>query len=418
MNEHPSADIVATLGTELSGKTIVLGITGSVAAVRASDLARLLMRHGAEVRPVMTRAATELIHPNLLEWATGHKPILELTGQIEHVDLVGNVPVHADLLLIAPATANTVGKMACGIDDSPVTTFFTTAFGEGIPVVVVPAMHRSMYDHPFVAENLAKLEKAGVRVLMPRLEEGKAKIATEQQVYEAVRDVLVPGELGILQGKHVVVTAGRTVEYLDPIRVITNNSTGRMGVAVAEAARRAGARVTLVAGKLSVPVPAGIEVLSADTAAAMFEACRSLVVGRKPDVFVAAAAVGDWTPAHPSDVKVPTSAGRLVLELVPTPKILDRIKEWSPSTFVVAFRAQAGLDDRALEADARARMSQAGADLIAANDTSRPGEGFETPTNALLVIDAAGTVERIPLGSKAEVAQKLLAKIARKLFNQ
>jgi len=415
VNEHPSADIVATLGTELSGKTLVLGITGSVAAVKSSDLARLLMRHGADVRPVMSKAACELIHPNLLEWATGHKPITELTGAIEHVDLVGNVPVHADLLLIAPATANTVGKMACGIDDSPVTTFFTTAFGEGIPVVLVPAMHRSMYDHPFVVENLAKLERAGVRVLMPRLEEGKAKIADEQQIFEAVRQALVPGDLAALAGKHVVVTAGRTVEYLDPIRVLTNNSTGRMGLALAEAAHRAGAKVTVVAGKLSVPVPVGPKVIHTETSAQMYQACQALVTEAQPEVFLAAAAVGDWTPAEPSTAKLPTSGGRLVLELVPTPKILDRIKEWSPSTFVVAFRAQSGLDDDALEADAKARLAKAGADLIAANDTSRPGQGFETETNELLVIDPSGAVERISLASKGEVARKLLAKIARTL---
>lgn len=415
MNEHPSADIVGTLGGELTGKTIVLGVTGSVAALRAADLARLLMRHGASVRSVMSRAATELVHPNLLEWATGHKPVTDLTGQIEHVALVGNVSPRADLLVIAPATANTIGKMACGIDDGPVTTFFTTAFGEGVPVVLVPAMHRSMYDHPFVIENLAKLEKAGVRVLLPRLEEGKAKIASEQEIFEAVRDALAPGDLAALRGRHVVVTAGRTVEYLDPIRVLTNNSTGRMGLALAEAARRAGARVTVVAGKLSVPAPAGLTVLHADTAAAMFEACRQLVTDDSPDVFLAAAAVGDWTPADPSPFKLPTSGGRLVLELVATPKIVDRIKQWSPRTFVVVFRAQAGLDDPALEADARERLAKAGADLIAANDTARPGEGFESETNALVVVDASGVVERIARADKAEVAHKLLAKIARKL---
>lgn len=413
MNEHPSSDIRSSLGTELAGKTVVLGITGSVAAVKAPDLARLLMRHGADVHPVMTHAATELIHPNLMEWATGHRPITELTGALEHVSLVGNVPVRADLLLIAPATANTIGKMASGIDDGPVTTFFTTAFGEGIPVVLVPAMHQPMYEHPFVAENLAKLERAGVKVLLPRLEEGKAKIASEQQVYETVRDTLAPGALAALKGKHVVVTAGRTVEYLDPIRVITNNSTGRMGLAIAEAALRAGARVTLVAGKLSVPVPAGLEVVHAETAAVMFDACWAAAQNR-PDVFVAAAAVGDWAPAQTSAVKLPTT-GSLTVELVPTPKILDRFKEWSPSTFVVAFRAQAGLDDGALAADAKARLDKSGADMIAANDTSRPGQGFETETNALLVLDRSGAAEKIPLAGKAEVAYKLLAKIAASL---
>jgi len=415
VNQHPSADIVGSLGSSLAGKTIVLAVSGSVAAVRSSDLARLLMRHGADVRPVMSRAATELIHPNLLEWATGHKPIVELTGAIEHVDLVGNVPVHADLLLVAPATANTIGKMAHGIDDGPVTTFFTTAFGEGIPVVLVPAMHQSMYRHPFVVENLAKLEAAGVRVLMPRIEEGKAKIAADQAVLDAVVELLCPSDLAALRGKHVVITAGRTVEYLDPIRVLTNNSTGKMGLALAEAARNAGARVTVVAGKLSVPVPPGIEVVGAETAAAMFDACRQVLADDHTDVFLAAAAVGDWTPADPSAVKLPTAGGRLILELVPTPKILDRVKEWSPSTFVVAFRAQAGLDDQALEDDARARLTKAGADLIAANDTSRPGQGFETDTNALIVIDRFGQIERISLAGKAEVARKLLAKIARTL---
>jgi phosphopantothenoylcysteine decarboxylase/phosphopantothenate--cysteine ligase len=415
VNEHPSSDIRGTLGTELAGKTIVLGISGSVAAVRAPDLARLLMRHGADVRPVMTHAATELIHPNLMEWATGHRPVTELTGALEHVRLVGNVSDRADLLLIAPATANTIGKMAAGIDDGPVTTFFTTAFGEGVPVVLVPAMHQPMYEHPFVAENLAKLERAGVCVLLPRLEEGKAKIADEQEIFQAVRQALVPGTLAALQGKHVVVTAGRTVEYLDPIRVITNNSTGRMGLAVAEAAKRAGARVTVVVGKLSVPVPAGIEIVKAETAQAMFEACQTIVAGQRPEVFIAAAAVGDWAPAQTSAVKLPTSSGRLVIELVPTPKILDRVKEWSPSTFVVAFRAQAGLDDPSLEADAKARLTKAGADLIAANDTLRPGEGFESETNSLLVLDRSGAAERIPLAGKAEVAHKLLAKIAASL---
>lgn len=415
MNEHPSLDIRSTLGTELQGRTIVLAVTGSVAAVKAPDVARLLMRHGADVRPVMSQAATKLIGPDLLEWATGHRPITELTGALEHVRLVGNVPDRADLLLIAPATANTIGKMAAGIDDGPVTTMFTTAFGQGVPVVLVPAMHQPMYEHPFVAENLAKLENAGVRVLLPRVEEGKAKIAGERDVYEAVRDALAPRALAALAGKHVVVTAGRTVEYLDPIRVITNNSTGRMGLAVAEAARRAGARVTVVAGKLSVPVPQGLEVIRAETAEAMFDACRSLVTEARPDVFVAAAAVGDWAPSQPSAVKLPTSSGRLTIELVSTPKILDRIKEWSPTTFVVAFRAQAGLDDQALTADAQARLRQAGADLIAANDTSRPGEGFETETNSLLVLGRSGAPERIPLATKAEVAYKLLAKIAASL---
>jgi phosphopantothenoylcysteine decarboxylase/phosphopantothenate--cysteine ligase len=402
------------LGTRLAGKTIVLGITGSVAALRSVDLARLLMRHGAQVHAVMSKAATGLIHPNLVEWATGHPVVTELTGQIEHVSLVGNVPVRADLLLIAPATANTVGKIAGGIDDTPVTTFVTTAFGEGVPVIVVPAMHQSMYAHPFVVENLAKLEAAGIRVLASRVEEGKAKIADNGEILEAVFSVLAPA--GPLAGQTVIITAGRTVEYLDPIRVVTNNSTGRMGVALAVAARDRGARVILVAGLLSVPVPEGVELVFAETSDAMQAACRDLVLIEKPRVFIAAAAVGDWTPVSPSATKIPTAGGRLVVEFQATPKIVDQVKSWNPSTYVVVFRAQSGLSESELERDAADRLARACGDLIASNDTAREGEGFGTETNSLLVLDARGGRERLPLASKAEVARKLLAKIERNLY--
>ena len=414
MNEHPSVDIVGTISQRLAGKTIVLGVTGSVAAVRSVDLARLLMRHGAQVYPVMTHGATQLLHPNLLEWATGHKPITDLTGQIEHVGLVGNVPVRADLLLVAPATANTVGKIATGIDDTPVTTFVTTAFGEGVPVVVVPAMHQSMYAHPFVIQNLAKLQAAGILVLGSRVEEGKAKMAANEDILSAVLELLAPR--GPLSGQTVIITAGRTVEYLDPIRVITNNSTGKMGVALARAALTLGSRVIVVAGKLSVPVPTGAELIVAETAAAMELACRNLVEEHKPRLFLAAAAVGDWRPVNPSASKVSTSSGRLIIEFEPTPKIVDQVKAWSPSTFLVVFRAQSGLSDEDLLSDAVARLIKAKGDLIASNDTSRPGEGFEAETNCLLLVDTKGSWERLELATKLEVAQSLLAKIERMLY--
>jgi len=414
MNGHPSEDIVGTKSSALAGRTLILALTGSVGVVKAPDLARALMREGASVVPVMSAAACELLSPNLMEWATAHKPITQLTGAIEHVAYAGNVPVRADALIIAPATANSIGKMACGIDDGPVTTFFTTAFGEGIPVIVVPAMHEAMYRHPFVLENLSKLEKAGVRVVWPRSEEGKAKIADPEIVVNAVLELFSAKDLP-LRGRHVVVTAGRTVEPIDPIRMLTNNATGKMGVELARAAQGLGAQVTLIAGKLSVPVPNGVAVVPAESAQAMFDACRALVERQKPDVFISAAAVGDWVPAQVSSTKIPTASERWTLELVATPKIVDRVKEWSPKTLLVVFRAQAGLTDKELEADAKARLAKAKGDLIAANDTSRPGEGFGSDTNALLVVDRKGSAEWIPHASKAEVSRKLLAKIAQTL---
>lgn len=409
MNGHPSFDIVGSESQALAGKSIVLGLTGSVACVRGPDIARKLMRAGAQVYPVMTKAACELISPDLMEWATGHKPVTTLTGALEHVDLVGNVPVHADLLLIAPATANTVSKIACGIDDSPVTTFVTTGFGEGVPLLIVPAMHLSMYNHPIVRDNIKKLEGYGAHFLMPRLEEGKAKIPSEEAILAAVIGLLGPKPLA---GKRVLLTAGRTVEYLDPIRVLTNNSTGKMGVALAKAARDLGAEVVLVYGKGTAPVPAGVRAVHVDTADSMLAAVKAEM--KSPaDIFIAAAAVGDWMPAQKSAEKITThGAEKLVLELVPTPKILDQVRALGPYTFITAFRAQAGMTDHQLEVDGRNRMAKAGADLIAVNDAARPGQAFETDTNALLVFGTGGYKASLPLASKDAVARGLMEIIA------
>lgn len=252
---HPSQDILETIGTQLSGKKIALGICGSVAAVRCVDIARLLMRHGAQVIPVMTRAACDLISPELMEWATGHPSVVRLTGAIEHVALAGNVPEPCDLVLIAPATANTIGKIAAGIDDTTVTTLVTTALGQGIPTLIVPAMHEPMYRHPIVRRNIQQLNEAGVPVFVPPVSEGKAKIPSPETVVAMVRTLLAFGGRQPLRGQRVVITAGRTVEYLDPIRVISNNSSGRMGTALAAAAAALGAEVTLILGKASVQPP-------------------------------------------------------------------------------------------------------------------------------------------------------------------
>ena len=414
MNGHPSFDILGSESRIFEGKHIILGISGSVAAVRAPDIARKLMRLGAWVHPVMTKAACELISPDLMEWATGFKPITALTGAIEHVNLAGNVPVRADLILIAPATANTISKIACGIDDTPVTTFVTTGFGEGIPLLIVPAMHQSMYDHPIVRDNIKKLEGYGVSFLHPREEEGKAKIPSVEDIAQAVENIL--GSDKSLEGKRVLITAGRTVEYLDPIRVITNNSTGKMGMALARAALRRGAEVILVYGKGTEQPPAGAQVYRVSTSLEMKDQVESLLRNHLTDIFIAAAAVGDWKPKDPSPGKISTHGSEnLLLELVPTPKILDGVKKISPHTFVVAFRAQAGLSDDELYQDGSRRMEKAGADMIAVNDTLRVGEGFEGDTNALLVLESNGEHHKITLGSKSEVADKLLAIIQEKL---
>ena len=408
---HPSMDIIGTLGSELAGRSIALCITGSVAAVRCVDIARLLMRHGAQVIPVMTQAACDLISPELMEWATGHPAVTCLTGAIEHVALAGNVANPCHLVLVAPATANTIGKIAAGIDDTPVTTVVTTAVGEGIPVMVVPAMHEPMYRHPLVMRNIETLNQFGIPVFVPPVSEGKAKIPDPEAVVTMVRSLLEFEGDRPLRGKRVVITAGRTVEYLDPIRVVSNNSTGRMGTALAATAAALGANVTLVLGKAVVDPPVGVHTVQVETAEQMQKAVETELAGTGSgttaavDIFVAAAAVGDWKAVRQADTKVTThGTDTLTVELTPTPKILDSVKKLSPATKVIAFRAQHGFTPQELYDDAFARLQKAGADMIAANDTAQDGVGFESTTNQMLLVHADGSRVDLPLADKVQIA--------------
>jgi phosphopantothenoylcysteine decarboxylase/phosphopantothenate--cysteine ligase len=408
---HPSADILGSWSRALSGKRVALGVCGSVAAVRSGDIARQLMRYGAEVFPVMSPEACRIVHPNYLHWATGNPPVTVLGGGLEHVALAGDVAGKADLYLIAPATANTVGKIAAGIDDTPVTTVATTALGEGIPLQVVPAMHAPMYSHPKVRENIEELRRMGVEVLMPRMEEGKAKIPeTEEVVFRAVRRLAAGGPLA---GRRIIVTAGRTVEYIDPIRVITNNSSGKMGVELARALLLAGAQVELVYGRgTAEPVP-GCRVHRVDTAAEMMQTVQRLLKGERTDAVLAAAAVGDWQPAEQAEEKIST-AGReeVSLRMVPTPKIIDAVKETAPQTLLLAFRALSGKTPEELKENARARMDRAKADFIAVNDVSRQGGGFESDRNELFLLSREGEEEFIPLTGKFRAAERITARLA------
>ena len=207
---HPSKDIVESKSSLLKDRKVALCITGSVAAVKCPEIARELMRNGAEVSTVMSAMAQKIIHPYLMEWATGNPVVTELTGKIEHVMLAGEGMGKADLVLVAPATANTISKIACGIDDTPVTTVVSTAFGSGIPIMIVPAMHESMYRHPVVTENVRKLGSLGVEFVGPRVEEGKAKIAEVKEIVDAViRRLTVKRDLA---KRKVLVTAGPTLE--------------------------------------------------------------------------------------------------------------------------------------------------------------------------------------------------------------
>ena len=407
MNKHPSKDIVGTRGNELKGKRIVLCITGSVAAAESPRIARSLMRHGAEVFTVMSPMSQKIIHPYLMEWATGNAVTTELTGKIEHIGLAGDHSERADLILVAPATANTISKTACGIDDSSVTSVISTAFGARIPMIIVPAMHASMYRHPILIENVKKLQTLGLEFIGPRVVEGKAKIARTKDVIDAIiRRLTINQDFA---GLRLLVTAGPTAEHIDPIRIMTNRSSGKMGVALAEEALSRGAEVTLVYGLGTAAPPARANVISVETTDQMHKAVISELRSKKYDAVIATAAAADWKVKKPFARKVSTHELNLLsLELEPTRKIIDYVKKASSGTFLVAFRAEYRLPRKDLIASARKRLLEADADLIVVNDVAKRGAGFGTETNEVFIIDKERRVIHVPMAPKREVARQIL----------
>jgi phosphopantothenoylcysteine decarboxylase/phosphopantothenate--cysteine ligase len=381
----------------LEGVNVALGVTGSIAAVKTVELAHELRRQGAAVRAVTTDAAAGIIHPWSLQFATEREVVTEITGAVEHVELCG-VDGWADVLLVAPATANTVGKMAAAVDDTPVTTCATTALGAGVPVVVAPAMHEPMYDHPGVAETTAKLEEWGVRFVDPRLEEGKAKIASEDAIVTGTARAATPDPLA---GRSVVVTSGATSEHVDPVRVLTNRASGRTGRAVARACYVRGADVTVVHDGPDVP---WATVRQVETAAEMTAAAVDAAEGA--DALVSAAAISDYTVAG-ADEKIRSGREDLALELEPTPKLLDTVREEHPDVALVGFKAETGRDDEAMVSAARGLLERVDCAFVVANDADVMGE---VETRALVVrADDQGEYTGEKAGLGARVAEELTA---------
>ena len=392
----------------LEGVNVALGVTGSIAAVKTVELAHELRRQGASVRAITTASAGSIVHPWALEFATGQPVVTELTGAVEHVRDCGT-DGWADVFLIAPATANTVGKIAAAIDDTPVTTAATTALGAGTPVVVAPAMHEPMYDHPGVLEAIDRVESWGVSFVSPRVEEGKAKIASESAIVTEVARAVGDRPL---EGTHVVVTTGATAESIDPIRVLTNRASGRMGRAVARACYAAGATVTLVHGPVGPhsvelrPTPADdtlayARLRTVESAAEMLETTQSACEGA--DALVSAAAIGDFT-LEAADEKL-SSGDSLDLSFEPTPKLIDAVRDRQPSLPIVGFKTETA-DDETLIASARETRDRVDLAFVVANDASVMGEDI---TRAYLV--HAEDVARFE-GSKATLADEIAASLA------
>ncbi|MCU0860242.1 MAG: bifunctional phosphopantothenoylcysteine decarboxylase/phosphopantothenate--cysteine ligase CoaBC [Thermoplasmata archaeon] len=388
---HPANHLRGSKSDKLSGRKIVLAITGSIAAVECVKLCRELIRHGADVHVVMSKDAQTIIHPWAMEFASGNPVTTGIDGRVQHVSFCGDVPDRADLLLIAPATANTISKIACGIDDTAVTTFATTALGGGMPVILVPAMHGTMIGHKAVTENIARLGKLGVKVLMPRMEEHKAKMPEMEHI---VAEVMAEIGRADLEGRRVLVIAGATEEPVDDIRVVTNRSSGETGVELAKVAFERGAEVDLWMGRCSVDIPSYITTKRFTT----FEQLAKLAKGIKHDVVLFPAAVSDYSPEKVPG-KIPSDKERLTVTLRRNPKLIDRMK----AKVVVGFKAQARLDDDKLVGEARALLKRSKCDFVVANRIEQVAPG----KTRVFIVTESGATDEIE-GTKSQVADRVL----------
>jgi len=383
----------------LEGVNVALGVTGSIAAVTTVELAHELRRRGGTVRAVATDAATGIIHPWALEFATEAPVVTEITGSVEHVELCGREG-WADVFLIAPATANTVGKIAAAVDDTPVTTCATTALGAGVPVVIAPAMHEPMYDHPGVLDAIDRVESWGVRFVDPRIKEGKAKIASEDAIALDVARATTPDSLA---GEDVLITSGATTESIDPIRTLSNRASGKTGRAVARACYVRGADVTLIHDGEDVPYAA---VEAVESASEMIAAVEAHVDGA--DALISAAAISDYTVERRGE-KIRSGRESLTLELEPTPKLVETVRSAAPEIPIVGFKAESGGDDDALIEQARTLRERVDMAFVVGNDASVMGSDR---TRALLVrADSVTEYE----GDKAGLGDRVAAELAAEL---
>lgn len=381
---------------------IILCVTGSVAAVETVKLARELRRQGADVKCFMSDDACHIIHPYALEFATGQEVVLELTGKIEHVKYA-----QADLILVAPATANVISKFAYKMADNPINTLLITAFGHDAPIVMVPSMHDSMYRS--VEENIHKLEEEGINFVHPRMDEGKAKFPyLEDIILQSLRQI--NNKENDLTGKKVLISAGGTYEAIDPIRGITNRSSGKMGLEIAKEAFIRGADVTLLLGEVNVSIPESFEVIKAISSKEMNE--KVLEIISEFDIFISTAAVSDFSPSIAEKSKI-SSDGDVELKLKPNPKIIDQIKQKNPEIFLVGFKAEYNISEEELIESAQKQIKKSGTDLVVANDVSIKDAGFGSDKNQVILVD--NEVKKIPLCTKKEISQFLWDKIVSKL---
>ena len=408
---HPTKDITGTLSSALDRKNICFCVTSSVAIVNSISIARELMRHGAEIQIVMSKEAEGLIQPKMFHWATGNPVITAITGDIEHIYQAGEREHSggwADLILICPATANTIGKIATGLSDNAVTAIATAALGSRTPLIMVPAMHESMFRNPILLENIEKLKGVGVQFLGPRIEENKAKVAEPEAVVEFICSFLTTKQ--DYTGMEVLLTVGPSREMIDPARFISNPSTGKMGMALAYELLMRGASVTILNGKSMVSPPLNARVISVTSTQEFVTACEHEMATHSYNMLISTAALSDFTPKHIETQKISSDRKELTLELKPTQKLISRARELDENLFIVAFKAESQVDHEKMIENAYRRLLASKVNLIVANSINplHVNVGFEGNSNEVYVIDAEKQIQHYQLASKSRIAGQLL----------
>jgi phosphopantothenoylcysteine decarboxylase/phosphopantothenate--cysteine ligase len=390
----------------LKERRIVLGVTGGIAAYKAAELVRELVRREAKVRVVMTDHACRFVTPLTFETLSGNPVATDLfqsagSFEIGHISLAE----FAELVVIAPATANIIGKMAAGLADDLLTTVLLAT---NAPILICPAMNVKMYTNDIVTENLARLVSRGHAVLEPGYgelacrAEGQGRLAEVAEIAEEIETILAPKDL---RGEHILVTAGPTQEPFDPVRYITNYSSGKMGYALAVVARRRGAAVTIVSGPTELPAPRGVVFVPVKTALEMRDAVMARL--EEATVVIKAAAVADYRPAACERTKIKKKDADLTVSLKRNPDIISEAARRKGNRIVVGFSMES---DNVLE-NARAKLMNKGMDFIVANDVTEPGAGFRADTNIIRIIDREGAVETFPLMDKVAVAGVILDRV-------
>lgn len=398
-------------GKVLEGKTVVLGVTGGIAAYKAAEVASLLVKGGAEVHVIMTEAATKFVAPLTFRTLSRNPVAVDMFADpgewnVRHVALAEK----ADIVVVAPATANCIGKVACGIADDLLTTVIMATKA---PVLFAPSMNQAMYENPIFRANLDRLLALGYRAMEPGTgylacgAEGKGRMPEPEEIEAEVRRILCVRQ--DLAGFTVVVTAGPTEEPIDPVRHISNRSSGKMGYALAEAARDRGASVVLVSGPTALGDPAGVEVVRVRTAREMLDAVMGRLEGA--DVIIGAAAPADWRPATVASQKIKKGSGAMTLELEACEDIIGTAGKHKGRRVVVGFAAET----HDLLEHAAAKLAAKNLDFIVANDVTRPGAGFGSDFNEVRIIHSDGRIEEIPLMPKRDLAHKVLDEVARLL---